>query len=276
MKYILLIFFFLVVSCRERESSNDLKNTVIAHNETEYYIYKDENRTIIVKDTMCPFEEKRALLDVEKGIMKIYFSYLVRKRGLDIDYAIESSKHLSKFNILVDTTFDEYSMGSVHTGLFKIYCYQDKMLAEIEKKYGTTFLDSICDLVEKEYVLKNPDKIYETTECDGASLYPGAKDFNDMLDKSKRDFFNQFKYPEDYVYKNEKYFSYTIASFIISKTGKISNLKVKSTFQNPKNEKYTDYFENEVMKFINDVKFLPATSCGIPVKSKLELVFFHK
>ena len=108
------------------------------------------------------------------------------------------------------------------------------------------------------------------------SRYPNTKNYNDMFKKSEIDFFNQFKYPKDYKFKNEEYYSYTTASFLLSKTGKISNLKTEAIFQNPSNKKYKSYFETEVSKFIKTVKFIPAKSCGITVNSKMELNFTNK
>jgi len=74
------------------------------------------------------------------------------------------------------------------------------MLKEIEKKYGKKFLDSLCNLVEKDYVKKNSNKVYEFMERDMASRYPNTKDYNDMFDKSETDFFKQFKYPKGYKF----------------------------------------------------------------------------
>lgn len=276
MKHLLMLFCLTVLlGCNGKKAPEEIK-TVVLYSENDRVPDTDGKVKIIIKDTMCPFEKKRAWSDIKKGKLKIHFTFLNFRRNYDDDSFHNLNKHLSKYNITVDTVYDKYSSGCIHTGHFELYCYQNTMREEIERKYGKKFLDSLCYLVQKEHVRKNPDKFYEWNQCDMISRYPGTKDYNDMFDKSANDFFKQFHYPRDYKFKNERSYSHTSASFLLSKTGKISNLKTEAVFHNPTNEKYKSYFESEVAKFIKTVKFIPAKNCGITVNSRMDLSFQHK
>lgn len=276
MKHFLFLFCLVILfGCNEKKKTKSIK-TIVLYSENDKIPNAGENVKIIIKDTMCLFEKNRAMSDIKNGKLKIYFSFLNFRKDFDIDNYNELEKYLSKYNIAIDTIVDEYSSGCCHSSKFERYCYQNTMKTEIEKKHGKNFLDSLCNLVEKSFVKKNPNRIYEFTECDMVSRYPNTKNYNDMFHKSKRDFFEQFKYPIDYKFKNEKYYSYTTASFLLSKTGKISDLKTEAHLQNFTNRKHKSYFETEVAKFIKTVKFVPATSCGIAVNSKMELSFTNK
>lgn len=261
--------------CNQMKESKSIK-TVVLYSENDKIPNTGEPVKVIIKDTMCLFERNRALSDIKNGKLKIYFSFLNFRKNFDLDNYDELDKYLSKYNIVIDTIVDEYSSGCCHNSKFKRYCYQNTMLTEIESRHGKNFLDSLCNLVEKNFVKKNPNRIYEFTECDMVSRYPNAKNYNDMFEKSKKDFFKQFQYPKEYKYRNEKSYSYTTAYFILSKTGKISDLKTEAIFQNSANEKHKSYFETEVAKFIKSVKFIPAKSCGIAVNSKMKLTFTNK
>lgn len=276
MKHFLFLFCLVILfGCNEKKDTKSIK-TVVLYSENDKIPNTGENVKIIIKDTMCPFEKNRAMSDIKNGKLKIYFSFLNFRKNFDLDNYDELDKYLSKYNIAIDTIVDEYSSGCCHSSKFERYCYQNTMQTEIEKKHGKNFLDSLCNLVEKNFVKKNPNRIYEFTECDMVSRYPNAKNYNDMFEKSEKDFFKQFQYPKEYKYKNEKSYSYTTASFILSKTGEISDLKTEANFQNSVNEKHKSYFETEVAKFIKSVKFIPAKSCGILVNSKMELSFTNK
>ncbi|WP_435522627.1 hypothetical protein [Chryseobacterium indoltheticum] len=45
-------------------------------------------------------------------------------------------------------------------------CYANVMRREIDKKFGSNFIDSLRNVAEIEYVKKNPDRIFNFEECD--------------------------------------------------------------------------------------------------------------
>lgn len=157
------------------------------------------------------------------------------------------------------------------------HCYADVMESEIKKRFGFKFIDSLRQAAEVQYVKKNPDRIYSFEECNYISRYPGDKTYNDFFKNSKRDFWKNVKYPADFEFrKNTDPYSYMSANFILSKTGKISDIKINVQFQNKKNYKYSSYFMNELNKFVQNTKWIPATSAGIKVNSEMDLTIHFK
>jgi hypothetical protein len=181
---------------------------------------------------------------------------------------------LLKKGILIDTTFLPSSIERPEG--FSRYCYQDVMRKEISKRYGSNFIDSLKSLVEKEFVLSNVDYVFDMQDCDRNSIYQDKMNFKDFFHETDIDLKKIFIYPKGYKFKNEEYFSYTNIDFVLTKEGKISNLKVESTFQNSENLKYKSYFENFIKNFIKQKRWTPAKSSGIVVNANFRTVFFHQ
>lgn len=265
---ILLVLFviFSLFSCKE-------DNTINVYSEED--LDKNRGKKIRIIDTLCINQKKKAIEDIKKG--KVYTNIseinFTKSYIIDIEYKKIETLLLKK-GIQIDTTFFPDCFGRPEG--FKKYCYQDIMRKEILKKYGSKLIDSLKSIVEKEYVLNHVDNIYDMHDCDRNSIYQDKRKFKDFFDETKNDFIKSFIYPQGYKYKNENNYSYTDIDFILTKNGKISNLKVESTFQNPENQKHKSYFENFVKKFITGRKWTPAKSSGIVVNGNFRTVFFHK
>src|SRR5690606_13825107 len=110
---------------------------------------------------------------------------------------------------------------------FERNCYQKLMKYEVDKilSQNSTSLDSLIAKSEKQYVINHPDEIYKTIDSDDDRL--GRKDYYNFMIKSEIDFIEEYPYPDDYKFKNEKYYSYINADFILMKDGTIENLTVE-------------------------------------------------
>lgn len=220
-------------------------------------------------DSTCQAETKRAEFDI-KNKKLVYFHYF----GMVKQYRSNEEMNilLRKNNIQIDSTA---SFCTVPANLQN--CYATLMNEEIDKKFGHKFIDSLRNIAEIQYVKKNPDKIYDFDECDQIPRYPGDKTYKDFFKSYERDFWKDVKYPDDFENKKEgDYYSHISADFILSKTGKVSEIKIDLKFQNKKNYKYSSYFINHLKSFINNTKWIPAKSMGINVNSKVPLTLFFK
>jgi hypothetical protein len=156
------------------------------------------------------------------------------------------------------------------------HCYAKLMENEISKRFGHKFIDSLRLLAQKQYVKNNPNRIFTFMECDYISRYPNDNNKKDLSKKSIKDFWSNVSYPEDFEFKKEVSYSYMSAAFVIYKTGEISDLKIDLYFQNKKNYKYSSYFTNHLKQFVQNTKWVPATSLGTKVNSEMDLTIHFK
>lgn len=220
-------------------------------------------------DSACQEETKRANDDIRKNKL-VFFHYF----GMVRQYKgnIEMNELLKKYNIEVDSALT-YCM--VPSNLQN--CYANIMSKEIDKRFGSKFIDSLRNVAEIKYIKKNPDKIFRFEECDWVPRYPGDKSYEEFSKSYERDFWKNVEYPDDFEYrKNKDSYSSMGANFILYKTGKISNIKIDVTFQNKKNYKYSSYFINQLKEFVQNTKWVPAKSSGIPVNSEMAITLFFK
>lgn len=220
-------------------------------------------------DSTCQAETKRAKFDI-KNKKLVYFHYF----GMVKQYRSNEEMNvlLRKNNIQIDSTA---YLCTVPAELQN--CYATVMGEEIDKKFGWKFIDSLRNIAEIQYVKKNPDKIYDFDECDQIPRYPGDTTYEDFFKSYERDFWKETAYPDDFESRKEgDYYSHISADFILSKAGKVSEIKIDLKFQNKKNYKYSSYFITHLKNFINNTKWIPAKSMGINVNSKVPLTLFFK
>lgn len=220
-------------------------------------------------DSTCHAETKRAKADIKKNKL-VYFHYfgmVDEQKG-----NAEMNELLKKYNIDIDSALSYCTVPSNVQN-----CYPKIMRAEINRKFGSKFIDSLRSVAEVQYIKKYPDKVYRFEECDMISRYPGDKDYSDFFKNSERDFWKDVDYPDDFEYRKDKdYYSHISAEFILYKTGKISDIKIDIKFQNKKNYKYSSYFINHLKNFVKNTKWVPAKAAGIPVNSEMEITLFFK
>lgn len=155
-----MIFLSIIVliSCNNKKNVEkkielkkyDKNGKLIVYNVEEYLKLKIKNKKLDVTiiDTFCINQKKRAHNDIKKGRL-IYF----RPNYLEFN---NISKLLLKYGIETK----ECVFGCLNPGGFKPFCYQEEMHKEIQKKFGTNFIDSITEIAKKEYVLENPNVEY--------------------------------------------------------------------------------------------------------------------
>ncbi|MDY3521954.1 hypothetical protein PG614_09965 [Riemerella anatipestifer] len=261
---IVVLLTFLLINCK---SQNHIQI------KTEYEPIAGvsipmEQEEIKYWDSLCTAETKRAKIDINNG--KLVYTHLL---GMIEMY---------RSNTEMDSLLAKYSISTAEDAYFctvpwgKQNCYGKEMENEISKRYGIKFIDSLRQIAENTFVHKHRNDIFKFEDCDMTSRYYGTDDYSEFIDNYKRDFFKEFKYPANFKYKNEQYYSYSNADFILHKDGSISNLEISSTFQNPENEKFRKEIEKQIEKFVRNAKWKPATARGILVNSEMKLTFHYK
>jgi hypothetical protein len=145
-------------------------------------------------------------------------------------------------------------------------CREKEMNRLIEKKFGSKLIDSLRFAAKQQFVKHHPDEIFSFEQCDEYPRYPNGTVEN-QTDKIQQAYFSQYPIPKNYKRKNEAYFSYTSANFIITKTGEIKDLSTESRLQNKKNNIFEKQFNKQLKQFVLHTKWIPAKINGIHVDS---------
>lgn len=259
---ILLLLFFIILSCDKKEESKALK----------IYNYQDFRSKVKIVDTACINAKEKAYNDINTG--KIYYSIKLYK---PYDYNKLQQK-FAALKIIPDTTSREDIRDSNgYLMYFHKKCYQSVMQEYVlqKYKYNTLFLDSIAETVEQQYIIDHPNYIASMRDLDSFYSNDGAADFDNLLNKIRLKFNYDFIFPEDYKSDNEKK-SKTTANFILLKNGNIKNLNLKSTFNNAYNAKFSKYFNDYISHLIRSEKWPSAYSVNLPVNANVEIVFKYK
>lgn len=146
----IVVLFTLLFSCKENKIEYFNYNRVV-YNQDDYLDLWMKDKTIKVEiiDTFCENQTKKAIRDIANNQLTYYDTY-----GY---YEHEELRELLK---KYDIETKRYNRNCVRVASFNLYCYQDLMKNEIEKRYGDTFLDSLWKIAEKNFVLKYPDSLY--------------------------------------------------------------------------------------------------------------------
>lgn len=112
----------------------------------------------------------------------------------------------------------------------------------------------------------HPDEVFPFEQCDQFSRYPNSTT-DQQSEKIQADYFAQYTIPRQYIKRNEEYYSYTSASFIITKDGNIKDLSIKSRFQNKKNNIFEKQFNKQLKDFVLHTQWIPGKINNMNVHS---------
>ncbi len=147
MKKFLIIITIIFFSCKKSDDS------IKVYSWKEYIEVesKRSKKKIIVVDTICPYETKRAKKDILKNIL-VYYCHNSTE-GVIKELNILTKKHNIK------TVYTTSSCIPAPNG-FTENCYEDLMLNEINKRFGENWIDSLKSVALKNYVIKHPNEPY--------------------------------------------------------------------------------------------------------------------
>ncbi len=278
MKYFIFLFFVSICSCKKKpfpiRDNNKLIliDTLTITDEEAYINYHIKLSDLKLSyNELCIIETKRAHRDIKKNQLVFCFGY-------------KYAKHYSSLDVLFDILKEKYNISSVTTVRGCIvndsseynYCYEKLMQNEIEKRFGIDFIEKLSIESDSIYHVKNKNKTFEILNSDALLDNYQSKKYQEYHNRILKTFEKHFIYPKDYNYKNERSFSYTSADFILKKDGTIDSLFVKATFQNSKNEKHREYFENQFKAYIKTIKHKPLKAYGVKLNTYTSFNFYHK
>ena len=152
MKSLAIVILFFLCCCKEPNKPK-VNEPIKIYSWEEYEKIKAKNpkQQIKIIDTICPFETKKAEMDIKKNKL-VFYSYACIAGTLD-----ELNLLLKPYHIIARE--GGKSCSRPPKGL-NYYCYEDLMHTEIENRYGRKWTDSMETAAIKNYVIKNPDKPY--------------------------------------------------------------------------------------------------------------------
>jgi hypothetical protein len=214
----------------------------------------------------CSIDSLKAIEDSKTKT--IYYINIPAPNGYDLLQKNELSEILKKYNIEFGGTW----MGSDIAGTYSDnQCYNWIMTKNAEKKFGEEFFEEKINEALKIFIKRNPNRVfdYRTEEIDYSAKILGIKE-EEQSKTLKIGFWKKYKLPRDYIFKkNEEYYSFVNAYFIIDQKGKVSDLEVEAKIQNPENKKHKDYFEKSFKEYIENVKWKPSIYKGFKVKNNV-------
>jgi hypothetical protein len=149
---LLIILFFTIYSCEKKQFPQKDKNGTRIFYDIDEYVRFEINHPkekVIIIDTFCISEEKRAINDIKKNNLTYYMTLGFEKK--------EFEKILASLN-LKSKSIEPH--GGFRYGKFNRNCYQNEMNKELERRYGNDFFDSIRTLARKLYIKKHPNEVY--------------------------------------------------------------------------------------------------------------------
>ena len=153
-------------------------------------------------------------------------------------------------------------------------CREIEMNRLILKNFGKKFMDSLRFTAKKQFINNHPDEVFSYEQCDDLSRYPNSTTDN-QFNKMQADYTAKYPTPSDYIKKKEKYYSYTSASFILTKNGQIKDLLVESEFQNKKNNIFEKQFNKQLKDFVLHTQWIPGKIKGLSVDSYYEATIHY-
>ena len=159
----LLIFCLLIFACSQTDNfpKTDKSGTKIFYSVNEYadYWMKHKSEKVIIIDTFCLNQKKRALKDIDQNNLT-YFS--------NVGYGREEFNQILKAYSIKSNSIDPH--GGRQFG-FVGCCYEHEMNEELERRYGINFFDSLITIAKKNFVKKHPNETFMENGQDMKDIY---------------------------------------------------------------------------------------------------------
>ncbi|KMQ71711.1 hypothetical protein ACM44_05685 [Chryseobacterium koreense CCUG 49689] len=214
----------------------------------------------------CDIDEKRAAEDAKTKT--IYYINLPAPSSYNFLQGVELEEILKKDDIIFGGSWMGSDLPFHYT---QQECYKYFMTKNAEEKFGEKYFEAKIDEALKIFIKNNPERIFDSRfdELDHKPILLGTETFQEQRNIIEDGFWKKYNLPKGYANrKTDELYSYVSAYFILDQNGKISNLQVEAEFQNPKNSKFRQYFEESLKKYITTLKWQAKTYQGYNVKSR--------
>ena len=265
---LLLILFSFVIKAQEIETKKDAINTILGK--------------IDRRDLSCSSEIERAKIDFKS---KETFYYIQPEGYLDINanrhrpFLIELLQKRGIDFVVSPEVEMQYVWHENNGELYQVKtnCYYKASNELLNLKYGSYFIKNIQKTADSLYVTSKLNEVfaYPDEVDDYYIIYPKAKEFLDQKIQIQQDFFENFKFPNDFIQSSDKSDFLAKTNFIIKRDSKITDLKIKIEFKNPANQKFQDYITNQLKTFIENATWKAAVSSGVTVDCRFNINFYN-
>jgi hypothetical protein len=264
-RIILFSLIFLIISCKKKQESYVEKYTNSELDSIESIIGK-----ISTKDTACLKEIDYAKQIIKKDslIYNLYMTQMSYGRNLE-----EFQKLLKPYGIGCEILLT----SCIGHGKGRSYCCTDYINQTIKNKFKKGFIDSLEIKADRIYLTKNINLVFQNMdEYDKTIFYPNAKSVQSQRDDVEKDFLSTFKFPKGFDYKHKRYIGRSSVKFILYRNGMFKDVIINTEFEQKTNNKFIPYFDNEIKKYVKQIKWIPRKQRGITVNGELGLWFTYK
>jgi hypothetical protein len=265
---ILLILFTFVIKGQEVKSEKNAVNTLIGKIDR-----RDLSCSSEIERAKIDFKSKETFYYIEpEGYLKIganrhrpFLIELLKKRGIDFVVSPEAD---------IQYVWHENN-GELYP--VKTNCYYKASNELLNLKYGSHFIKNIQKTADSLYVISKLNEVfaYPDEVDDYYIIYPKAKEFLDQKIQIQQDFFENFKFPNDFIKSLDKRDFLAKTNFIIKRDSKIADLNIQIEFKNSENQKFKDYIVNQIRKFIENANWKAAVSSGVTVDCRFYINFYN-
>jgi len=234
---------------------------------------KSKFDNISEKDTTCLNDIKDAKLDIQKG--KLVYCYNL---GSITHHSLRSEEELTSILKQINIEFRNVASSDIDYEN-QTHCYCEFMKEKITEKYGEKIIDSILVLSEKLYLKNSINDTLYYADCDKRPNYPNDNseyqgEFSEVLQNELE---KKITYPKGYIKKPNRNFSaFVDIYFYVNKKGEAKIQSFWFNFDIKTNNKFKNYLESEIKKYIKTENWTPAQIIGENVNSDMNLRFYLK
>ena len=245
--------------------------------------HKSVEETVHPTDTACIKEILKAKTDLINH--KLVFCNYV---GNIIWQPLRAEKEMDSLLKLHNIVYEDESSPCVIQENKNYHCYCEYMQEQINIKYGDKFTDSLLNVADSLFILKNLDKTYDNgstaNRWDEPPVFPGDTSYDQTNHSGlQKEFDKLVKYPSTYRYKKGENAMAMLQFYLdIDQNGKAKITDMQYVFWDDKtkeedyNNKHYEYLKTIAATLIENTKWTPAKIKSISVKSKNDIFVYLK
>lgn len=234
-------------------------DSLIVYNESDYF--KIKNGMIKIVDTACINGTERAKRDIDQNKLTYFLIKGLSQRDV-------SNKEFKLILNHYGIDFKNISSPCVRPLKgFEWNCYENAINAEIIKRHGEKFIDSIRKVADIKFINSNPNFIFQWHECESTSRYNKVVDYNESLEVMRGDLRKELQKLNE---SKRIELGEIDISFIIYRDSSTSAISIKKDIR-PSTSYNSKLVDSTITNFILKSKWNPGKFNGINVNSDWNL-----